>query len=144
MCSRLVMATRPGVSDADVGTVLVEQRCGGHVRRARAVELHRRADGLLAAVRTLDRHDQAEMPHLRILHDLVDAIDGRERHVVRAETLDPVLQRVARELRIERGAERFVVVDASLPRAEALVARRSSAQRARSSGLSQNFSSDER
>ena len=39
-----------------------------------------------------------------------------------AEALDPVLQRVTRELRIERRAERLVVVDASLPRAEALVA----------------------
>src|SRR5688572_13055229 len=61
------------------------------------------------------------MPYLRILYDLVDAIDGRERHIVRSETLDPVLQRVPRELRIERGAERFVVVDTSLSRAETLV-----------------------
>ena len=117
---------------ANVGAVLVQQRRGRHARRARAVELHGRPDGLLAAVRTLDRHDQAEMPHLRILHDLVDAIDRRERHVVRAEALDPVLQRVTRELRVERRTERLVVVDAPLPRAEALVAADRRRSRARS------------
>src|SRR5262245_64713819 len=49
-------------------------------------------------------------------------MDRRERHVIRAETLDPVLQRMSRELRIESGTERFIVVDAALPRTEALVA----------------------
>ena len=74
--------------------MLVEQRCRCHVRCALAVELHSRADGLLAAMGALDRHDEAEMLHLGILHDLIDAIDRRERHIVRAQALDPMLQRV--------------------------------------------------
>src|SRR5688572_15622726 len=62
------------------------------------------------------------MPHLRILYDFIDAMDRRERHIVGAEVLDPVLQRVTRELRVERSTEGFVVVDALLTCAEALVA----------------------
>src|SRR5678815_1862173 len=83
--------------------------------------LHSRSDCLLAAMRALDRHYEAEMSHLRIVHDLVDAMDRRERHVVGAEPLDPMLQWMTRELRIERSPEGFIVIDASLARAIALV-----------------------
>jgi hypothetical protein len=70
--------------------VLIEQRRRRHVCCALAIELHSRTDCLLGTVRTLHGHAQAEMPHLRILHDLIDAIDGRKRNIVCSEALDPV------------------------------------------------------
>ena len=61
--------------------MLVEQRRSRYTRSPRAVELHGRTHGLLAAMRSLDGNDQSQVPHLRVLHDLIDAMNRRERHV---------------------------------------------------------------
>ena len=113
--------------------------------RARTVELHGRAHGLLAAVCTLDRHDEPQVRTCGSCTTCVDAIDRRERHVVRAEPLDPVLQRLTRELRVElqRRALRSCRCGAWRVR-EARVARRARGASSAATRPCQNFSSDDR
>ncbi len=52
---------------------------------------------------------------MRIVDDIVDAIDRRVRNVVAAERLDPMRQLLARESLVELGAERLVVLDPGVP-----------------------------
>ena len=54
-----------------------------------------------AAVCALDRHHDPEMAHLRVLDDLVDRVDRRERHVVLAQALGPVRERMLGEVPAE-------------------------------------------
>ena len=73
------------------------------------------------AVRLLDRNDQSEVFDLWVAHDVIDAIDGRVRHVVLLQTLDPVRERRSREARIEFQAQRRVLGDAAVRLEKALV-----------------------
>src|SRR5690242_12114274 len=71
--------------------VLVEERCGPDGFGKVAVELNCGAHGLASPFeRAFDRRDDSEMRDLRVFDDGIDRIDGRERHVVLAEAIDPV------------------------------------------------------
>ena len=69
-----------------------------------------------------DRHHDPEMAHLRVLDDLVDRVDRRERHVVLAQALGPVRERMLGKVPAELPAELLVVLDPRQPRVEAPVA----------------------
>src|SRR5690606_21264596 len=99
-----------GEPAADRRPVLVEQRRAADALRPTSIELYGGPDRVPGAVRRVHRHDQSEVPHLRIAHHLVDAVDRRERHIVCAEPLDPVGERLPREQRVELRAEALVML----------------------------------
>ena len=63
------------------------------------------------------------MLDLRIVDDFVDTVDGGMRHVVGLEAMHPLIERAAREVRVELDAQRLVLLDAARPGREARVAR---------------------
>src|SRR6185312_5924402 len=76
----------------DRGTLLIQQRSRANALRALAGKLHRWTHRVVPRVRAFDGHDEAEMLHLRILHDLLDRIDRGVRHIARAQPLLPMSQ----------------------------------------------------
>ena len=97
---------------ADRFAVLIEERRRSDRARTRAVELECRPHGLRRRMRCLDWHDDSEMLHLRITHDLVDSVDGRVWHVLRPQALCPVCERFASEARIELVPQALVLGNA--------------------------------
>jgi len=89
--------------------VLIEKRRRTDRARPHTVELKCRPHGLRRRMRCLDRHDDSEMLHLRIVHDLIDSVDGCVWHVLRPQTLYPVRERFTSEARIQLLPEALVL-----------------------------------
>ena len=88
-------------------------------------ELERVARRLVRpALRVLDLHDHAPVAHLRVLHGLVERVDGRDGDAGGAEPLHPRAARVCGDDDLERGVDAGAMRETLRPEREGGVAER--------------------
>ncbi len=98
----------------------------------------------VAVCGVIDRHDDPQVRDLRIAHHVIDEVHRRVRHILGLQAPHPVLERLARETRIEFDAQRLVLGDAPIARIEARILEQFRRLQRRQSDPCQNFSSEDR